>query len=471
MITNEPDHKHEVVVALFKALSRQLGNLALGIHEAADNVNLVSTQLKRQEEQLQRLRESARAMVDNNSQIDDATTSANEAAQASLKELAVSEHTVKSGISQVSVLIDAVERIERRLSSVAVSLKEVAGNSGSIDMIARQTNILSLNAAIEAARAGPSGLGFAVVAAEVKSLSGKTREATLQIGATVTALSEGVDDLVKESTTAAAEGAASRMGAHKIEGAFGRIGENIKELAKVSGGIAVSAHNNLGQCDIVLKELDILDQEVHMSAENLTKASEQISRLLDYIGDIINEIGTSADVPSEDSIYASASTHMSFEVKAAFERAITDRKVSAEDLYDEEYREIPGSEPKQYLTRFTEICDDILQPILERYLSLLPNTQYAIAIDRNNYIPTHNLKYSKPQTSNSAWNAANSRNRTIVAIRGFQARAPSIDSGPFLSTFRRDLGDGRHVMVKNVSTSIWLDNRYWGYASIGYVLQ
>jgi methyl-accepting chemotaxis protein len=454
--------------SLINTLGRELGNLALGIHEAASNVESVANQVQRQEAQLMRLRESAQTMADNNRQIDSATATANQAAQAGFAVVADSRQAVGVGISQVATLVDAVERIEQRLSNVAKSLTEVAGNSGSIDMIARQTNILALNATIEAARAGPAGRGFAVVAAEVKSLSGKTREATLKISGTVTTLSEGIQSLAQESANAAQAGMASRAGALGIEQAFNRIGENIEQLSRASGGIAASAHSNLGQCDNVLNELDELDLEVRTSGDNLRKTNTQISKLLDDIGVLINQIGTS-DVQTDDTAYVVASAQLAEEVTAAYEQAVANREIGIEDFYDTNYREIPGSNPKQYLTRFTQMCDRILPPILEKNLTVLPNIQYAIAVDRNGYIPTHHVKYSKPQTSDAAWNAANSRNRTKIAIRGAHERARGGER-PLLSTFRRDLGGGHHVIIKNVSSAIWLGGKYWGYTAVGYLL-
>jgi methyl-accepting chemotaxis protein len=436
--TTPASNREQAAVALVNAFSRQLGILAMAIHEAASNIDAVAKQVERQETQLKRLRESAQLMAETNRRIDSATETADSAAEAGQAELAGSRQAV-------------------------------AGISGSIDAIARQTNLLALNATIEAARAGAAGRGFAVVASEVKTLAGQTREATLKIGATVTTLAGGISSLIEEATSAVAGGKATRAGAHDIEEAFSRVGDSIARLTEVSGGIATSARDNLTQCNTVITELDTLDREVGSSTQSLRSTNAQMSDVLEQIAALINEVGT-AGIETEDTPYVEASKALAADVTAAFEAALARGEITAEDVFDDNYREIPGTNPKQYLTRFTEACDRLLPAILEKHFAALPHVQLAIAIDRNGYMPTHNLKYSKPQGSDPVWNANNCRNRTMIAVRRSQQGALSRDRRTLVSTHRREFGAGRYVMIKNASSSIFLGNRFWGYTAIGYIL-
>ena len=467
--TTPASNREQAAIALANAFSRQLGTLAMAIHEAATNIDAVAKQVERQETQLKRLRESAQLMAETNRRIDNATETADSAAEAGQTQLAGSRQAVGTGIAQVATLADAVERIEQRLDGIGQSLKGVAGISGAIDAIARQTNLLALNATIEAARAGASGRGFAVVASEVKALAGQTREATLKIGSTVTTLSGGISSLIEEATSAVAGSKATRAGAHDIEEAFSRVGDSIARLTEVSSGIATSARDNLAQCNTVITELDTLDRDVGSSAQSLKSTNAQMSEVLEQIAALIIEVGT-AGIETDDTPYVEASHAFAREVTAAFEAAVARGDIAADDFFDDKYREIPGSDPQQYLTRFTEACDRLLPALLEKHFAALPHTQFAIAIDRNGYIPSHNLKYSKPQGSDPVWNAANCRNRTMVAVRRAQQGALSRDRRTLVSTHRRDLGAGRYVMVKNASAAIFIGKRFWGYTAIGYVL-
>lgn len=99
---------------------------------------------------------------------------------------------------------------------------------------------------------------------------------------------------------------------------------------------------------------------------------------------------------------------------------------------------------------------------------MLPGVQFAITIDRNHYLATHNSRYSKPQGPDREWNLVNCRNRMFYAIRAsIMAERSSKDLR--LSTMRRDLGTGQYQMMKVATARIYIDGRRWGRASIGYV--
>jgi hypothetical protein len=123
-----------------------------------------------------------------------------------------------------------------------------------------------------------------------------------------------------------------------------------------------------------------------------------------------------------------------------------------EELFDENDREIPGSNPPQLLARFTDCCDRHLPPVLEKYPEVLPHIEFATPNDRNGYVPTHNRKFPQPRGPDPGWNAANAHNRMVFPAHGIQRKTFVEErKSAWLSTLRRDLGGGRHVMMKNAS--------------------
>ena len=96
-----------------------------------------------------------------------------------------------------SALVETNERIGA-IHDLGTSISTIAGN---IKKIASQTNMLAINAAVEAARAGEAGRGFAVVAAEVKALSDRTANATLEIGNIIGKLDSGLTAMVNTMTS------------------------------------------------------------------------------------------------------------------------------------------------------------------------------------------------------------------------------------------------------------------------------
>jgi methyl-accepting chemotaxis protein len=108
-----------------------------------------------------------------------------------------------------------------------------------------------------------------------------------------------------------------------------------------------------------------------------------------------------------------------------------------------------------------------LPPLQEALLAGEPRVVFCAAIDRNGSIPTHNRKFSQPQGSDPVWNAANCRNRRI--FNAHTGLAAGRNTRPFLlQTYRRDMGGGQFVLMRDVSAPIVVRDRHWGGFRIGY---
>ena len=91
---------------------------------------------------------------------------------------------------------------------------------------------------------------------------------------------------------------------------------------------------------------------------------------------------------------------------------------------------------------------------------------FAAAVDRNGYLPVHNLKYSEPQGEDPVWNNANSRNRRIFDdMTGLMAGRNT--QACLSQTYPRDLGGGRIELIKDISAPIYVNGKHWGGLRIG----
>ncbi|MEO0361208.1 MAG: methyl-accepting chemotaxis protein, partial [Pseudomonadota bacterium] len=150
------------------------------------------------------------------------------------------------------------------------------------------------------------------------------------------------------------------------------------------------------------------------------------------------------------------------EIARTFARAAERGEISMDDLFDEDYAPIEGSDPAQVETRFSAFTDQVLPPVQEAILGADAGVVFCAAVDRNGYLPTHNAKFSQPQRPDDpVWNAANCRNRRIFDDKTGLAAARS-DAPYLVQTYRRDMGGGVFAMMKDISAPIVVDGRHWG---------
>lgn len=158
------------------------------------------------------------------------------------------------------------------------------------------------------------------------------------------------------------------------------------------------------------------------------------------------------------------------EVARAIEKAVDAGLLAREDVFDNAYVEIAGTNPVQYGTRYLKALDTVLPAILERWLTVDRRMTFCVAVDRNAYLPVHNRAYAQPQRpSDPVWNAAHARNRRIFDDRAGLSAARNVR--PFLiQSYARDLGDGTVVMMKEIDAPIRVFGKHWGGLRMAYKL-
>ena len=153
-----------------------------------------------------------------------------------------------------------------------------------------------------------------------------------------------------------------------------------------------------------------------------------------------------------------------------FEDAVTSGAISIDDMFDETYVEIPGTNPLQHRTRILDWADRALPPFQEAFLAKDPRMAFCVVIDRNGYLPVHNKVYSHPQRQGDvAWNTANSRNRRIFNDPAGLAAGRNRRSY-LIQSYARDMGNGNTVMMREIDVPIAVRGRHWGGFRTAYKL-
>ncbi len=451
---------------LVDQLSNRIGGLGVELADVASNVQEVANRVSAQSELFMHLQETAETMVSANHNIADASRAVQSASSDAVGDINQSRGAVETAIRHIAALVESVDRIETRLSAVSSALAQVAKVSTSIEAIAKQTNLLALNATIEAARAGSAGRGFAVVASEVKSLAEATRQATHQIGDTMRDLDGQLGNLIGESGEASSRAKTASEGATQIQNIITRVQDGFTKVGQEIDGVARAATSNLGHCDTVIEELRNLAKGVDLSSSDLKHADERVTKLLDLSESLIAAIADSG-VETSDAPLIRVVMETAKRISEIFEAAVARGEITLDQLMDENYREIPGTDPRQYMTNYVEFTDRVLPAVQDPIQKSDPRIVFCVAWAKGGYLPTHNPNYRLPQGKDPVWNNANCRNRRLFNDRAVKKVAAN--TKPFLlQTYRRDMGGGNFVLMKDASAPIFVRGRHWGAFRLGF---
>ena len=153
-----------------------------------------------------------------------------------------------------------------------------------------------------------------------------------------------------------------------------------------------------------------------------------------------------------------------------FDDGIASGAISLEDMFDDDYVEIPGSNPIQHRTRILGWADRALPPFQEAFLAKDPRMVFCAMIDRNGYLPVHNKVYSHPQRPGDVtWNTAHSRNRRIFNDPAGLAAGRNVRSY-LIQSYARDMGNGQTIMMREIDVPIRVKGRHWGGFRTAYKL-
>jgi len=206
--------------------------------------------------------------------------------------LGETQTSLKENVEEVNVLSSAMEQTSEQISQVANRSHDITSIVSTIQSIAEQTNLLALNAAIEAARAGEQGRGFAVVADEVRNLAARTHTSTQEISDLITNLQGDVDkavdnlDGIKTTVIGTVD---------KTNTSYSRLSETIEGISEINDSVAQVATAAEEQ-SVVSEELTervvaISDSSTHLASlgKEINELSVESKHLIDSIDRELNK--------------------------------------------------------------------------------------------------------------------------------------------------------------------------------------
>jgi methyl-accepting chemotaxis protein len=356
----------------------------------------------------------------------------------------------EDGVAAVAKAREAVESVGGEVAGIVDTLREVSAAAGEITQIALQTRLVAFNASVEAKRAGEAGRGFGVVAEAVKDLAAKVETSSKHIMGTVARLDERIGALAREirpQADAAAQVGVVHRALAQVDDGVGRIAQAARRSREVAAELD--------------RQMGVIEADMRASAAALDSALGRSEAFL-KLGESLIEMVAQAGVETEDTPYIRAAQEAAGQVARLLDDALRAGAISRPDLFDERYVPIEGTNPQQHTTRFVALAERLFPQVQDRMLTLSDKVVFCIAVDRNGYIPCHNRQYNQPQRPGDvAWNIAHSRGRRIFNDRTGLASARN--QRPFLlQTYRRDMGGGQFVVMKEAAAPISVDGRHWG---------
>ncbi|MHB0869581.1 MAG: methyl-accepting chemotaxis protein [Chloroflexota bacterium] len=499
----------EEIAQLLRAVEDQTNRVGVG---AAKNIRGIAATAKAQSRETEGASQSLSQARQAGEEVAETAGRASETSQESLK-------VAMRGQQAVDAAVDRVEGSRRTAQTSAEAVEQLIEHSAEIDKItetisdiADQTNLLALNAAIEAARAGEHGRGFAVVATEVRKLSERTRESTKEIFRMVKGLQTEMAQLagviernLQEAELAVKEASSSRATLTEIADLARRSTDEMSSVAAANQEMAATVDDVAARVAKLSQSAGGMAQEVEASAtsQEIGAATMEIQRLLARyrLGTFTEQVRDWAEECAE-------------EIRALFERAVDERKVSLDQLFAYRYEEIKGPaiqrlsrlfdvrrapsegfNPPKYSVSWDHLLDVPVRAILDSYLAKHKRLNNVCVPDLNGYNFTHLTKYCRDHTGDPKVDSVLNRVKWItdypvvlraarVGLKGWdrvpkkatraQFLAARVDPDQplpedtfLLQTQARDTGD----TVCDLAIPLFVKGRRYGAVRIGFLAE
>ncbi|WP_421243262.1 methyl-accepting chemotaxis protein [Aeromonas enteropelogenes] len=259
------DQVHRIVsdvsqtASTVQSASRQLYSLMEGMVTNAEEQQRQSDQIAAAVEEQSA---TSALMVAHASQTENASAEAASQVQSATTDLMNTVTAMEALARDIHVSEQGIQRLEQDVGHISSVLEVIRG-------IADQTNLLALNAAIEAARAGEQGRGFAVVADEVRTLASKTQHSTGEIQQMIERLQQGSQEAVQKMGASSHSGTQAVAQAHQTRESLGQMTRAITIINEMNGQIRDAAHEQSGVSTEINHNLSIVAGNGRAMLENL----------------------------------------------------------------------------------------------------------------------------------------------------------------------------------------------------------
>ncbi|MCP5269260.1 MAG: methyl-accepting chemotaxis protein [Zoogloeaceae bacterium] len=373
--------------------------------------------------------------------------------------------TARGSLDEMVEIVSKVQTVSEKLGRFNDTVGSLSQRSDSIRQVAAlikdiadQTNLLALNAAIEAARAGEAGRGFAVVADEVRKLAERVNVATKEITDNISGIISLVRETQSENEVINADIQTTRSVVERssvqfrqMVSDFERTSEQLTQIAAAMEELTATnaqVHDNVTEIHALSNEVAQNMTGSQQSTVDLSKATEAVQELVSRF-----KIGRGAFDHNVDAGHV---------FRDSIQNKLEELSGRGVNVWDQNFTPIPGTNPQKFNVSYVGDFEREVQPILESSLGMMKGAVYTIIIDSRGYSALHNSKFSKPLTGEYEADFVGNRTRRIWTDPTGQRAAKNTEP-MLLQTYARDTGE----ILSEMNMPIVVGGRVWGNIRIG----
>lgn len=412
-----------------------------------------------QSEQAQEVARSVTTLNQGLEEIGENAEGSLEQAERSLEAALAGAEAVEDHLAGMARLIEMFGTISQEMNGLQEDSKGITEVMNVISNISSQTNLLSLNAAIEAAKAGEQGRGFSIVADEVRNLAQKTQASSEEIALMVEKIqgkTRRINAQLQEGTERLSDG---QKAAQQVGTKFAEILEQIRESRGRIEKVAGSLVSQNAETERIERNIASLGEHVQTIHQSVGDAAETI-RQLGVMGEGL--LGHLAEYRLETR--CSKVIEGLKDLAARVARELAQAEQQGVKIWDRNYRPLEGTDPQKYAVSYLDWIDKAPIQSWQDQFQREYDVVFTALIDQNGYLPKHNSQFDHPPTGDRQTDLGKSRSRRL--FDDFTGLRAGKNTNPvMMQVYMRDTGE---VMV-DLSVPVWVGSTHWGAMRLGFM--